>query len=78
LLLVVFFENTEFRKFVSDRASNLEEVYMHTVAEKFMLEKKIIVKELQKNGILTLLTTPQQVTVDTINKYLELKARQAM
>jgi uncharacterized protein (DUF58 family) len=78
LLLVVFFENTEFQKFVSNRANNLEDVYMHTVAEKFMLEKKIIVKELQKNGILTLLTTPQQVTVNTINKYLELKARQAI
>lgn len=78
LLVVVFFENTEFRKITSEKAKDLEAVYMHTVAEKFMHEKKIIVKELQKHGILSILAPPQQVTVDTLNKYLELKARQAI
>jgi hypothetical protein len=38
----------------------------------------LIVKELQQHGILSMLTTPQQVTVNTINKYIELKARQAL
>ena len=78
LLLVVFFENTEFNKLTSTRARDLEEVYIHTIAEKFVYEKKIIVKELQKHGILSILAAPQQVTVDTLNKYLELKARQAI
>ena len=45
------------------------------MAEKFSLDKKIIAKELQKNGIHSLLTTPEQLSVDTINKYLELKSR---
>lgn len=78
LLVVVFFENTEFKKLTGVRAKDLEAVYMHTVAEKFIHEKKIIVKELQKHGILSVLAPPQQVTVDTLNKYLELKARQAI
>ncbi len=78
LLVIVFFENTEFEKITSAHASDIEAVYMHTVAEKFIYEKKIIIKELQKNGILSILTPPQKVTVNTLNKYLELKARQAI
>ena len=78
LLVVVFFENTEFKKLTAVRAKDLEAVYMHTVAEKFIHEKKIIIKELQKHGILAILAPPQQVTVNTLNKYLELKAREAI
>ena len=47
-------------------------------AEKFMHEKKMIIKELQNHGILSILTTPENLTVNTVNKYLELKARQAI
>ncbi|MEO5683799.1 MAG: DUF58 domain-containing protein [Chitinophagaceae bacterium] len=78
LLVLVFFENTEFKKITGIRAADTASVYMRTVAEKFIHEKKIIIKELQKNGILSILTPPQNVTVDTLNKYLELKARQAI
>jgi hypothetical protein len=37
---------------------------------------KLIVRELQKLGILTVLTAPENLTIDTVNKYLEIKARQ--
>ena len=77
LLLVVFFENTELRKLTSSSAKNIEDVYVKTIAEKFTFEKKLIVKELMNYGILSILTTPQRLTIDTINKYLELKTRQA-
>lgn len=78
LLVVVFFENTELKTITTQRAKDLEGVYVHTIAEKFAHEKRIIIKELQKHGILSILTTPQNVTVNTINKYLELKTRQAI
>jgi uncharacterized protein (DUF58 family) len=78
LLLVVFFENTEMDKLAHGEAGNIEEVYLKTVAEKFMFEKKLIVKELQKYGILSVLTKPEQLTINSVNKYLELKARQAV
>ncbi len=77
LLLVVFFENTELRKLTTANATNLEEVYIKTIAEKFSFEKRLIAKELLKYGILSVLSSPQNLTVNTINKYLELKARQA-
>ncbi len=78
LLLVVFFENTELTKMAATDAANLEEVYVKTIAEKFACEKRLIVKELLNHGILSILTPPEHLTVNAINKYLELKARQAM
>ncbi|MEO6230396.1 MAG: DUF58 domain-containing protein [Ferruginibacter sp.] len=78
LLMVVFFENTELKQLSSQDATNLEEVYVKTIAEKFAYEKRLIVKELLKYGILSILTAPENLTVNAINKYLELKARQAI
>lgn len=78
LLMVVFFENTELHKLSGLDAENIEEVYIKTIAEKFEFEKRLIVKELKKHGILSILTPPKQLTINTVNKYLELKARQAI
>jgi uncharacterized protein (DUF58 family) len=78
LLITVFFENTELVKFIAKESNNLEEVYTKTVAENFAFEKRQIVKELNQSGILTILTAPQQLTVNALNKYLEIKARQIL
>lgn len=78
LLLVVFFENTELKKLSHEDAITLEDVYVKTIAEKFVFEKKLVVKELQKYGILSILTSPENLSINSINKYLELKARQAL
>ncbi|MCX6210213.1 MAG: DUF58 domain-containing protein [Bacteroidetes bacterium] len=78
LLVVVFFENTELKKILHSSAQNTEEIYIQTIADKFMYEKKLMLKELRANGITALLTTPTQLTVSTINKYLEIKNRQQL
>jgi uncharacterized protein (DUF58 family) len=75
LLVVIFFENTELRAFLNAEPQSTQEIYYQTVAEKFTYEKKLIVKELEKYGIHAVYTSPQNLTVNTINKYLELKAR---
>ncbi|GAB3006121.1 DUF58 domain-containing protein [Niabella terrae] len=75
LLLVVFFENTAISGLLEDPARDLEQVYIKTIAEKFAFEKKQMVRELRQNGIMSVLTRPQDLTVHTINKYLELKNR---
>jgi len=73
LLLVVFFENTELKQLTEHKAETMEDIYIKTIAEKFAFEKRLMVKELHKNGILSILTSPKNLTIDTINKYLELK-----
>ena len=75
LLVVIFFENTELKELVKSPANSTQEIYQKTIAEKFVYEKKLIVNELNKYGIQTILTEPQNLTVNTINKYLEIKAR---
>ncbi len=76
LLLVVFFENTSLKQLSAADAETLEDVYVKTIADKFIMEKRLIVKELQQAGILSLLTTPQELTVQTINSYVDLRSRQ--
>lgn len=78
LLLVVFFENTELRSVIDAKATSIEDIYIKTIAEKFAFEKKLMVKELHKNGILSILTAPENLTVNTVNKYLELKTRMSI
>lgn len=78
LLLVVFFENSEIAKLIRNNATNTEDIYMQAVAEKFLFEKKQIVKEFERFGIPALLTRPEQLTIDTMNRYLEFKARGAI
>jgi uncharacterized protein (DUF58 family) len=75
VVVVVFFENTELRKLHTLPAKSMEEIYIKTIGEKFYFEKKQIVKELRQRGVYSILTPPQLLTVNTINKYLELKAR---
>lgn len=78
LLLLIFFENTELKSLRDNPAKDLEGIYIKTIADRFAYEKRLIVKELQQHGILSLLTAPENVTISAINKYIELKARQAM
>jgi uncharacterized protein (DUF58 family) len=78
LLLVVFFQNTELKSLLEGKTNSLEEIYIKTIAEKFVFEKKLMVKELHKHGIPSILTTPEGLTVNTVNKYLELKTRMSI
>ena len=75
VLVVIFFENTEVAKAAEMEPAFVRDIYFKTFAEKYGMDKKRIALELRKSGIQTVLTTPEKLTVDTINKYLELKAR---
>lgn len=78
LLLLVFFENTELKSVTVKNVKDIEDLYVKTIAGKYAHEKRLIVKELQNAGILSILTPPENVTVNTINKYIEIKTRQAI
>lgn len=76
LLCVVFFQNTLLGQLHDNHPDTTEGIYIKTIADRADFEKRQIVKELRRHGILTVLSTPQGLTVDVINEYLELKARQ--
>ncbi len=75
LLVVIFFENTGLKSLIESNPENTGEVYQQIIAEKSNYEKVMISKELKKYGIFSILTTPSALTIDSINKYLEIKAR---
>ena len=75
MLVVILFENTELETLITANAEDIQSIYHKTIAEKFAYEKRLMVKELQKHGIQSILTAPEELTINTINKYLEIKAR---
>jgi len=75
LLVVVFFENTEIKDYAKQRVTTTEEIYLQTVAQKFISEKEQMVQKLKQYGVQAVLTSPKDLSVNTINKYLELKSR---
>ena len=74
-LLVVFFEDKEMKEVISDRGKekSTEAYYQRIIAEKFAYEQRLIVSTLRQYGIQSLLTTPDNLSVNVINKYLEIK-----
>lgn len=75
VLVVVVFENTELRDLVDATPDSIEDIYTQTIARTMSLQKREIVAELRRHGIHGLLTAPQDLSVRTINTYLDFKAR---
>ncbi len=75
VLVVIFFINTELEGLINQKSEDIKDIYQKTIAEKFMYEKRLIVKELKRRGVYSILTRPNNLTVDVINKYLEFKAK---
>ncbi|GAB4338505.1 MAG: DUF58 domain-containing protein [Flammeovirgaceae bacterium] len=75
VVVVIFFEDTELETFLNSHPKDTQEIYLKTIAEKFAYEKRLLVKEMKKYGIHAILSKPQELTLNTINKYLELKAK---
>ncbi|MGA8852778.1 MAG: DUF58 domain-containing protein [Christiangramia sp.] len=75
LLVVIFFENTEMTRLAKMNPENVSQSAHQTIAEQFAHDKLLMAKELQRHGIQTLLTPPKDLSINAINKYLEVKAR---
>jgi len=75
VLVIIFFENTTLRELIEKPIEKLRGIYHKAIAEKYLLEKKMISKILISHGIHTILTSPQDLNIKVINKYLEFKSR---
>ncbi|MDR3340751.1 MAG: DUF58 domain-containing protein [Candidatus Symbiothrix sp.] len=74
-VVVIFFEDAELTSLVGKIPENKAETYETVIAEKLIYEKQLITRKLRQHNILSLLTHPNELTVNVINKYLEIKAR---
>ncbi len=75
LLVVMFFDNTELKELSEKESSTIMDIYTQTIARKQLMEKMLIQQELLKHGIQAIKSKPEDLSINTINKYLELKAR---
>ena len=78
VLTVVFFQNSELQELAYQPSKSIHDVYQSAVAERMISIKSNIARELRQNGIQTVLTLPEELSINTINKYLELKAKGAI
>ncbi len=75
LLLVVFFKNKEIAAMAETEVQNAEELSERIIAGKLEYDKRLMVRELAQYGILSLLTAPEDLNVNVMNKYLEIKGK---
>ncbi|HET8574068.1 MAG TPA: DUF58 domain-containing protein [Edaphocola sp.] len=75
IVVVVIFKNTELGRLANTRAHKTREIYNQIIAERLVYDKQLIAQKLNASGLQTILTEPENLTVNSINKYLELKAR---
>ncbi len=75
-LLVVFFIDQERRDFINQQPRSIKDYYEHSIAAKIDNEQTLIINTLRQYGINSLLTSPQNLSVNVINRYLEMKSRQ--
>lgn len=74
-LLVVFFDDKQLQQFAAEKPKRVSDYYSHVIAAKVDNEKRHIVSTLMQHGIYALLTPPEGLTVNVVNRYLEMKAR---
>lgn len=75
ILVIIFFQNTDLQEVAYRPAKNTRDIYKSAVAERLTSLKSRIAQELNRNGIQTILTSPSDLSINTINKYLEIKAK---
>lgn len=76
LLVPIIFINSELDDFIQHtEIENDLDIYHKVIARKMQNEKEIICSELRNHGIQYILTKPEDLSINTINKYLELKSR---
>lgn len=75
VLVIIMFRNTELNEYIHKKPHNAMDIYKQTIAEKINYDKELIINRLHQHGIHTIYSNPNDLTVNSINKYFELKAR---
>lgn len=74
LLVVIFFQNTELKEFEQKELKSVLDIASNVMASKLLNELNQVIYELRNNGIQVIYTKPEELTANSINKYLELKS----
>lgn len=75
VLVVIFFLNNELEEQAHQTVASMKDLVQATVAEKMNTVKWNIARELRQHGVQTILSRPEDLSINSINKYLEIKAK---
>ena len=75
LLVIVLFKDRQLDELARNTGQGVDGIYQSTLARRHIGERDEIVYKLTRSGIQTLVSYPEQLSVNTINKYLGLKSR---
>ncbi len=75
LLVLILFEDEELEARSRQQSDSITEIYQATLARQHQSEKREIASRLHRHGIQTIVSTPQNLSLRVINKYMELKSR---
>jgi uncharacterized protein (DUF58 family) len=75
VLIVIFFQNNELELLAQQPVASNKDLIQATIAEKMGSLKWALARELRQYGIQSILTRPEDLSMNTVNKYLELKAK---
>jgi len=78
LLIVIFFKNTEIEKNLIPIPTKMNNIYYNVISREAIIEKEKLVDVLKLHGIQAILTDPKSLSINTINMYLEIKAKRMM
>ena len=73
LMVVILFINSEIVTATEISCLTKSDIYTKTFAEKALAEKTKIARTLNIHGIQTILTKPEDLSINVINRYLEIK-----
>lgn len=73
LVLVCAISDYELRDRLTEPPRNTLDVYQQTVAASMLSDRRHALQRLESMGVLTLDASPQDLTVATVNRYLEIK-----
>ena len=74
LVIAIMFTNTGVNDLIYRKTKSSREIYEQVLAEQQAVDQMRIQRRLRSLGVECVLTTPQNLSVDSLNKYLELKA----
>lgn len=74
LLIVVFFKNMEVEEYSLGKPESTRDLYYRSIARTFIHEKEEIVENLRQYGIQSILTPPDELSLQIVQHYLELKS----
>lgn len=78
LLVVIFFINTELQEKSLMPVTTSSDIYTKTFAQKALIQKEKTAETLASQGIQVILSSPTDLSINTINKYLEIKAKRML